>query len=549
MIKAFQKYFPLESRQKVYLTLTFVSLILLFYSVWQIKPVIVEPEDPLGLASHFTPCYWIGLAILVGTSILAFLDRELKKDAIFIVILIAVGLFLFLTPSLVYENARNPDIYRNTQVYELLASHHIDFEKPLNSYYLWPALHLISASLLTVSGVGIGFMRYMPVFCMLLLIFVSHATGKRLGLAPNRCFLLSFLVLSSWLFMSDYTSYTLGMLLYLVLFMLLIAPRRTVAESVAVIFVFAALVITHGLTSLAVIPGLLLLSIYRKEPRFIALFAVVFGAWFMYQAATAMELGIKQWLAQPLFNIFEISQVERYQVPAAVGRAITRYSQLGYLALYGALVTGGAILLLKRRLTGQVRKQVICLFCWSIGVALLIFSGYGQASYRTYLFILIAAVCITVLSFSSRKLTQALIIAVMCLCITFCLPANYGGDAAFGQVLTSELKGAQFMALKVKPEHPFYCGYNPCLFYYYDTNLMVVSVSSPEYLARWPGEVDLSVLDKLPYVIISKQGTAYLLFSWGEDPYATWPQTEAGRKANLIYNNGYYQIYQDRLAE
>ena len=67
-------------RRKIYLILVFVSLTLLFYSSWQVRPVIVEPYDPVGLVSHLALGYWIGLALLVIVSAFAFLDRELRHE-------------------------------------------------------------------------------------------------------------------------------------------------------------------------------------------------------------------------------------------------------------------------------------------------------------------------------------------------------------------------------------------------------------------------------------------------------------------------------------
>lgn len=90
MNKAIYGYSSIGSRQKIYLILVFVSLILLFYSVWQVSPVIVEAKAPLWLASYLSLGYWTGLALLVATSIFAFLDHELKKDAIYIIILMAL---------------------------------------------------------------------------------------------------------------------------------------------------------------------------------------------------------------------------------------------------------------------------------------------------------------------------------------------------------------------------------------------------------------------------------------------------------------------------
>ena len=55
--------FTITKRQKIYLILAFVSLILLFLAVWQAKWIIVEPEAPLGLVSYLPLTYWIGFVI------------------------------------------------------------------------------------------------------------------------------------------------------------------------------------------------------------------------------------------------------------------------------------------------------------------------------------------------------------------------------------------------------------------------------------------------------------------------------------------------------
>lgn len=550
MTKSAQEYLLLSSRQKIYLILVFVSLSLLFYSAWQVRPVIVEVEAPLGLASYFAPGYWVGLALLVITSIFAFLDRELKKDAIFIVILVALGLFLQGITVFVYENAVDPTAYYpNAWVYNLLATHHLDVAEPLRmiSYYTWPAMHFISASLLEVTGLDlIPIMKYAPLLWVLCLVLITYGIGKRFKLEPNRCFLVSFLAISSWLISYAGFYYTRfpAMLLFLLLFMLLLTPRRTVAESLVVMLMFAALVLTHGLTAIVVLPAVILLSFYRRDYRFVALFIVIFGAWHIYEASLALEAGI-QAFAIPLRSIFEAALMGGYQGAASTARYATRYSQLSYLALYVVLMIGSVILLLRGRITGQRREQVIALFCWSIGVALIVFWGHGEAVLRTYIYLLVPAVCIIALSFSSRKL----LIPLMCLFVALSPLANYGAQANWGQVLTTELKGTKFFALEVKPQESYFYGYGEQLILYNDTNLVTVPLYSPLWLFRPPGEVDVSTLNELHYVIISKQGTDLQMFLWWEAAYDAWPRTEVGRMADLIYNNGYFQIYVNHLAK
>ncbi|MFC1904361.1 hypothetical protein ACFLXT_01135, partial [Chloroflexota bacterium] len=505
-----------------------------------------------------TPWYWIGLGLLVLDSILAFLDRELKKDAVFLLLLITLGLFLYGIVIFAYANTRIPDSYMTTgQVQLLLAARHIDIGNPphLGSYFSWPAFHFINASILTTTGAGFGFIKYMPLFWMLLITFITYGIGKRLELAPNRCFLLSFLVLSSWISLTDYHPHSLGVYLFLLLFMLLLAPRRTVADSVVTILIFTTLVLSHGFASFAVLTGLLGLAIYRKETRFIALFAVIFGAWWTYQAAWAMEAGVRSWLLNPLVTIFREVEIAKTAWPSATARAINRYSQLGLLASYTVLVFASFILLLRRKIAQKHRKWVISSICWSIGVALLIFSGYGLELDRMWAFSILPAVSIIVLSFPIRKIATVVLIAMMFLSPTLRLPAHYGAEAAWAQVLTTELKGVEFLAPlahKVQPGeyifNQYVSGYSLLLFYYPEVWTVPELNPGSQGSPPWP-EVDFSMLDKVRYVTLSKQGEMGQVYAYGEDRYAAWPQTEAGKRANLLYNNGSYQIYENHLAE
>ncbi len=201
-------YLPLASRQKIYVILVFVSLFLLFYSVWQAYPVIVEEEGLLGLASYLPPSYWAGLALVVLTSIFAFLDNELKKDAIFVLLLLALGLLLFGAKVFFAVNPGNPTVYYPFgEVKNVMVTHHVDVAnvsgKGLNSYYAWPAFHFINASILEISGIAwssiLSFIKHMPLHFMLSFVLITYSIGKRFKLAPNRCFLLSFLAISSWM--------------------------------------------------------------------------------------------------------------------------------------------------------------------------------------------------------------------------------------------------------------------------------------------------------------------------------------------------------------
>jgi hypothetical protein len=326
--------------------------------------------------------------------------------------------------------------------------------------------------------------------------------------------------------------------------MLLLVPRRTVAESVTALLLFAALVLTHGLTAIAVFPGLILVSIYRKDYKFVTLFIVIFGAWYMYKASLALQAGIQAFGAL-LMNIFQASQMAGYQGVASTARFVTRYSELSYAALYGSLMMVTIILLLRRRIVGERRAQIIALLCFATGVGLIIFWGHGEALFRTYLYCIVPAACIIALSFFSRKM----LIPIMCLVVALSPLVNYGAQADWGQVLTTELEGTKFFALEVKPLESYFYGYGEQLITYNDTNVVTIPLNGFPVVAVSPDQVNLSVLDRSHYILISKLTTEREMFLWKETPYDAWPQTAVGRMADLIYDNGCFQIYVNHLAE
>ncbi len=532
-----------NSRLKLYLIFVFISVILLFVSIWQAKPIIAEPDDFFGLASHFTLCYWIGLALLLFCSILAFLDNNLKRDYVFIFILIALGLFLYGIGVYGVDNTMNPrDLGTTAEVSNLLATHHIYPTEPHHvfTYLDWPVKHFLSASLMLLPGLDLDFVKYAPLFWMLCFILITYCIGKRLGLAANRCFLLSLLPFSSyWLIQADYSPQGIAYILYLLCFMLIVAPRRSTGESIIAILTFSALVLTHPFTPAVVLLALVALSIYRREVGLLPLFVIILLAWYMYQAIGAFESSVTGLWSNPFTQFFRMAGVERYVAAKPLPALVNRYMQLSYLGIYGVGVVLALVLTILRG--SEARRRVMPALCWLVGVVLASLIGYGgELETRLFIFSILPASGIILLSLSSRKL----LIGLMVIFVVLSPLTRYGSAVTYGQVPTTELAGAKFLALEVKPETNFFYGYDDGMMSFYDPNLISLPkgvLASLYFGSR--NEPNLSVIDNYDYVIISKQTRDRSLWASGIDPYQDWLQTETGKRAHLIYNNGYYQIY------
>jgi hypothetical protein len=536
-----------SSREKLYLLLTFISLILLFISILQIRPVIVETSAAWGLGSYLPVYFWLGLGILILVSVCAFLDRGPIHDITYLVILIAVGLFLFGIGVFAFENPRIVDAYWPTSEANILVQQgHMDITTPtaIGAYNSWPAIHFFTASILEVCGISLDFIRYMPLVFMLILICLTYGIGKRLALNANQCFLFGFLVLSSWMFISHYGPNTIGMLFYMVMFLLLF-NKQTVANSILCILTFGALVLTHGLTSIVVLLGLAALCWQRKEWGLLPLFVVIFMSWYMLQAIPAMERGIQTFWALPFKDLFAVADTERYQVVAAGARLVSRYSREIYLVVYALFVVGSLALILVKKYSRWRRKLVLLTLSWSMSVALIVALEYGgHVINRAYLYVMVPVALITALAFWGSKLMRVLIVLGMCVTAACAIPANYAVEASWGQVLTTELKGSEYFANIVHPQTEYFYEYVPNLIRSFNLGMSSIEVFVPQSVEPDnPGKISLTALDELSYIVLSKEGDNAMVYQIGYNPFSAWPLTSEGMKAGIFYDNGSYRVY------
>jgi hypothetical protein len=538
-------------RLKLYLILACASLILLFYSIGQISPVVVEPTDLLGLASRLTISYWVGLALILLCSILAFLDRELRSDSLFIFLLVVIGLFLFGIVIFTGECPRDVgNYYPSAETLNVLQSHHVNVSEITPMYNSWPAIQFIGAFVIEVTGIDLyAFIGYFPLFWVFCLICITYSIGKHLKFPPNLPFLLSIFILSSYCMLWDgFSPPSLGVLLYLLCFMLMIRMENTTSEFILVILVFSGVVITHSITSVAVLMSLVCLSIYRKQFKLIPLFIVLFASWYMFLAIGMFEKGVPDWINAPWRQLFLMtSQVENIGALATPQRIIYRYFTLAYLGLYGIAVVTALIFSVRNRVKLTGNKLIVFCIIWIVGVTGLIIAVPSGSSlttdvlHRIYIYVLIPAACIIIIGLRKRKLLVLLAI----LFVALHLPAHYGAEAAYGQVHASELRGTQFFALKVKPQELFF--YNGTdiakLMYFYDPELVSIPLITPEQCFTSPDKVESEVINKTVYLIHGKIGANRMIWAYGYDPVAEWLKSADAAAFMPIYSNGDFQIY------
>jgi hypothetical protein len=125
----------------------------------------------------------------------------------------------------------------------------------------------------------------------------------------------------------------------------------------------------------------------------------------------------------------------------------------------------------------------------------------------------------------------------------------------YGQVLTTELTGAQFFADKVDPPvSSLFYAFGSQLIVYYNVDLLTrISITNSgqiykEYV-HWTSEgVNLdspsALLNNITYFIFSIQTASDPIVKWQD-----WLKTEPGRMTDVIYDNGYFTIYDNSLRD
>lgn len=540
-------HWSLCSRQKIYLILALVSLSLSLYGVWKIRPVIVDINDFLGLTSHLTIIYWLGLILIVLDSILVYLDNDLDKK-FFIFILIVTGLILFGPGILSYDIVKGTaSYYPAGEVKNILLTNKIDISSdiPLISYRSWPAFHMISASILYMTNIDfVNLIKYMPLFWLLFFILITFSIGKRLNFSLCQSFLLSFLSISSfWVSQYYYSPQSFGFLLYLMIFLLGIISftnnDMNTTKKFLFLLIFSTIVIDHLLTTITTISSLIFFFNYRiikeKDIRLLLItFLIIFMAWHVYLSLQVLKIGIPDFIGRMMTTEF-YSLAKTKLNPGSQTDLFSKIFQLAYIFIFSILIV---ISLFLDRL--KIKKTYLRpIYFWLIGITFISIIAYGTETYeRVYMFSIVPIICIIIISFMDHKLDKRLFVSLMVVFIILFIPAHYGNESIGTGTLT-ELKGSEFFSLEIKPHEPYFDSYfyefNKYIFYF-DPSLL--SIKHESFYKTY----DYSKMENTKYIIESRLTNNRYMFIYDFDPLQAWLDKNE-KQVNMLYNNGFFDIY------
>ena len=517
---------------KIQYLILMISIILLFYSFYEIKPVIVEHGDLLGLVSHLTTEYWIGFVIILLCSTFAYRDKKLGEFRALVILIIYVS-FIYGLPTFVAENPKYPWSYHPpSAVKDVLQSGYIDFNNvDVKSYNSWPTLHSVSAYLIYVSKIDMfQLLNYTYIFWVLSFIFLTYSLGKKTVGTVNGAFLSTFIISSSlWTSISYYGAQSLVYILWLMfllinLSMLLSKPLeepllRTKIEFMMVVN-FSAIVITHMLTSiLTLIPLVGSTIIYKQRYRVAIICILIFVYWYIFISTNMFQTGVKDVVRQ-------MTQVEFTY--AKTGKTNTQPSyilSMLYLAMYAVMSLVVMVLYFAKKVDPEDRKKIgqyILIMC---GMSSLILINYGsEMPERLYSFNIVPVTLMVVLAFKKR---EKMLVILMLLFSTMYIPTSYNDDS-FQIVTTSELAGNKFFAFDV------YKGESLTLSYAFGFDRYYIP-SNKMYGTGYHNGMynpDNQDLEGVSYVIHSDMVERFLLYTFERDVIKLW-----------MINSDYYSIY------
>ena len=533
-------------KSKIYIIFVFLGMLLLFYSMSEIKPVMVNINDPLGMISHLKPAYWIGYILIIICSMRLYFDRDIQNDSVYVMYLIAIGLLLFGLPIFTEENARFAWSYHPAgEVKSILETGTIGniTQYPLGSYRSWPTTHMVSAFIISMTGINTDdLVKYMPIFWVLSVTLVTYSVGKLLNLPANSCFLVSIFVISSfWTINYYYGPPSLAYILYLLFFMSIIYlyRRYSIANTIFMILTFVATIMTHMLTSMVLIvsffiSSIFIQSIYKKRIRFIILFTVIFIGWHIYFATMMFDLGIKEFIKQVIDgDLFSTFGTEKYNTGTTLIREIIHYSRISYLGIYIIFMMVAAIFYIKDRVRKEYKEPIRICFLWFVGVLMFLAFRYGpEIDDRVYIFSLLPMALIIIMTFD-RKIVSILAVLLIALHI----PAHYGTES-FDMTYTTDLRGSKFLASKLGPDDSVNYYFAPFIRYY---NFQFVNSRGFDDVGYYnPNDKSL---EGSTYIISSDQLNNYLIYVFGVNKIQNWLKDD--KKSVLLYDNGYYHIYKN----
>jgi hypothetical protein len=518
--------------------LFFLALLLFLASLRSISPGPISSSEFLGLVSRLPPSYWIGMGLV---SILLLLTAN-RTDGInpAFAVLILVCLYLFGVTVLTQENPRGPWTFEVASMTTLeTADNHVDILGPhnLRNYAAWPVVHILSTFLVKITGTPIDdVLKWTPLGWALGYSLIGYAVGKKFVNARWGGIYVGSLGLSAFFVQNYYCAQTIAHILSVSILYVILEEREGPKFQILEVILFTTLVMTHGLTSIFMLIGLILYHVRYHTTR-VTVFQGSFQLfWWTFIAGDFLREGFRSIWAQislldPSIPFYDPTS----SMPVTLESLIGRGSQLffyGYLLLSGIIALQGY---LREGSSPRRRTTAICILLVAPS-PFFIFMRYGmEMDSRVYLLSILPLVTVSGIWLARRRLIMAMVLVTA---LFISVPANYWLEAEI-QNPSGELAMGSFIALNVLPET------DELLFIYYDQYTQYLNPRLELYVMNfwYVREIGLEeTIDRAHWIADSILLRNHLVKNTGLDTFPIWIQTH---QLELMkpYSNSVSSVY------
>lgn len=538
-------------------------LIVLLFAIHVLVTTQITGYDPidLGLLTKLPITYWIGFACL---GVLMYLNRKSERRTIVTAVLI--GFFLFAIPVMVNENKADwlaISYLRSSQVDYLLSQGHLNIST-LSSWDLrsWPGFFIIAAFLSSCTGLPATF--FADYFPLLTILFLGISTYSilRLKLSSIYSLLGSLWFIGCFFtgqeyFSSQAVAYMIYFSIFLLLAKLFLTKNRSIAFPLSVFILFVGAVITHLLTSLVMLAGVIMVYflsniIFRKKRvrlPFYSIIAFILLACVFFSYQTLVIPNSFSTIAKQLYSEISLKQT---QISGLAGLSQTRVIgsvayQLQVLATYSiALVTlviatlGIVTTALSILFHKKDAEQDLFWIAWIIVAAALgVLTIYGgEAIERAFMFMLLPA-CYFAMKFLNKK--RGILVSVLVILVLINIPASYTRDN-YIYVPTSSLQGTAFYT-KYAPRNVTFLYEDLAPFLPFNetpmgTELTILGINGLSSLP--PQKVVNATVKQADFILDSNLQINFYVYFFGYNPLRTFNLNE---NHNRIFDNEGFRIF------
>lgn len=440
--------------------LTIVALILWIISVLTTSVANNELSGTIGLFSVLPVSYFVSLSLLVLSFFLELRSGALNQRMLFSQTIILV-VILCGTTALLEGSARFTSSYINYQSVDYISQvGHVD--SSTQWIHNWPGFSILYSVLAQTAALPAQMLLEVYPTFINALIFFPLLIFFRFVIDDKRLAWLSIWVFyfANWIGQDYFSMQSFGFFAFVAFFAIMykFAGLSSVSDRrwrVVLIILFSAAVVSHSLTSIALLSLVMVYFVARifrplLRPRFLAILALILVGWSVFGAHTYLEWNLQSFITQA-FDINSILQSNiagrlagsTEHIIAANIRLILSFSFILFATL-------GLVVLWKmnnRRGKNVGFDKPILLALLSTIILGGSFSYGGELFMRLYLFSLIPMVYLISRGVGNKTIFVVLAVFLIVVAPTLHMVARYGNEV-MDYVPLSEIKGGDFFYTK-----------------------------------------------------------------------------------------------------